>query len=170
MPFKNNQYFALGAFLHRVITQQSLASYNWARDSTRQYPCPYPSPATIALHMESEEEWYTRAGHDLHLVDLLFQAHIQTTCRMSQWVDHFPNQDRVLECLMAEGLFDWQELDHIHIAEVQANWFSVALMERVLERVENLEGRVSLFLLWGLLMGLIFSCLGGGPSFPVGCL
>ena len=65
---------------------------------------------------------------------------------MSQQVDRFPNRDRVLERLMAEGLFDRREPDHIHIAEVRANWLSVALTERVLERVENLEGRVSLFL------------------------
>ena len=75
-------------------------------------------PAAIALHMESGGEWYTHAGRDLHLVDLLFQACIQTACWMSQRVDLFPNQDRVLECLMAEGLFDCQEPDHIHIAEV----------------------------------------------------
>ena len=46
---------------------------------------------------------------------------------------------------MVEGLFDRWELDCIHIAEVHANWLSVGLTEWVLERVENLEGRVSLF-------------------------
>ena len=46
---------------------------------------------------------------------------------------------------MAEGLFDQREPDHVHIAEVHANWLSVALTERVLERVKNLEERVSLF-------------------------
>ena len=106
MPFDNNQYFARGAFSHRVITRQSLASYDRARDSTQQYPHPYPSPAVIALRMESGEELYTHAGRDLHLVDLLFQARIQTAHRMSQRVDRFPNQDRVLEHLMAEGLFN----------------------------------------------------------------
>ena len=133
MPFENNQYFTRGAFQHHIITHHSLASYDRARDSTRLYPRPYPSPATIALHMESGEEWYTHAGHDLHLVDLLFQAHIQTTRRMSQRVDCFPNWDRVLERLMAEGLFNRREPDHEHIAEMQANWLSVALTERVLE-------------------------------------
>ena len=167
MPFENNQYFARGAFSHRVITQQSLASYDWARDSTRQYPHPYPSPAVIALRMESGEEWYPHAGHDLHLVDLLFQACIQTARQMSQRVDCFPNRDWVLERLMAEGLFDRREPDHIHITEVHANWLSVALTERVLERVENLEGRVSLFLFDAPLR--LISCLGGGPLFPVGC-
>ena len=103
MPFENNQYFTCGAFSHRIVTCQSLASYDRARDSTRQYPCPYPLPAAIALRMESGEEWYTHAGRDLHLVNLLFQARIQTACWMSQWVDRFPNWDRVLECLMAEG-------------------------------------------------------------------
>ena len=83
------------------------------------------------------------AGRDLHLIDLFFQARIQTARRMSQCVDRFPNQDRVLEQLMAEGLFDRREPDHNHIAEVRANWLSVALMERVLERVENTKGRVS---------------------------
>ena len=77
------------------------------------------------------------------MIDLLFQSWIQTARRMSQHVDRFPNQDRVLERLMVEGLFDRREPDHVHIAEVQANWLSVALTERVLERVENVEGRVS---------------------------
>ena len=142
MPFEDNAYFARGAFSHRVITRQSLASYDRARDSTRQYPHPYPSPAAIALRMESGEEWYTHAGHNLHLVDLLFQARIQTARQMSQRVDRFPNQDRVLERLMAEGLFDRCEPDHEHIVEMWANWLSVALTERVLEQVENVEGRV----------------------------
>ena len=61
---------------------------------------------------------------------------------MSQRVDRFPNQDRVLERLMVEGLFDHREPDHIHITEVRANWLSVALTERVLEQVENVEGWV----------------------------
>ena len=93
--------------------------------------------------MEGEGDWYNHAGQDLHLIDLLFQSRIQTARRMSQRVDRFPNRDRVLERLMAEGLFNRREPDHIHIAEVWANWLSVALTERVLERVENVEGRVS---------------------------
>ena len=133
MPFENNQYFAHGAFQQRVLTRQSLASYNQARDSTRQYPHPYPSPTTIALRMESGEDWYNHTGRDLHLVDLLFQARIQTAHRMSQRVERFPNRDRVLERLMVESLFDCHNLDHVHIAEMCANWISVALMERVLE-------------------------------------
>ena len=143
MPFENNSYFTRGSFQHRVITCQSLASYNRARDSTRQYPRPYPSPVTIALRMEGEGDWYNHAGRDLHLIDLLFQLRIQTAHRMSQRVDRFPNRDQVLERLMAEGLFDRREPDHVHIAEMRANWLSVALTERVLERVENVEGRVS---------------------------
>ena len=153
MPFENNQYFARGSFQHRVLTRQSLASYDRARDSTRQYPHPYPSPAAIALRMESGDDWYNHAGHDLHLIDLLFQARIQTARRMSQRVDRFPNRDRVLERLMAEGLFDRRDPDHVHIAEMRANWMSVALTERVLERVENTEGRVSSFSLVSLLQG-----------------
>ena len=142
MPFENNQYFARGSFSHHTITRQSLASYDWARDSTCQYPRPYPLPAVIALHMDNEEGWYTHAGRNLHLVNLLFQARIQTTRRMSQRVDRFPNQDRTLERLMVEGLFDCRDLDFRDISEMCANWMSVALMERVLERVENLEGQV----------------------------
>ena len=106
MPFKNNQYFARGAFQHHVLTHQPLASYNRARDSTCQYPRPYPLPAAIVLHMEGEGDWYNHASQDLHLINLLFQLRIQTPCRMSQCVDRFPNQDRVLERLMVEGLFN----------------------------------------------------------------
>ena len=147
MPFENHSYFARGAFSHRAITRQSLASYDRARDSTRQNPRPYPSPTVIALCMEGDGDWYNHAGRDLHLIDLLFQARIQTARRLSQRVDRFPNRDRVLERLMAEGLFDRREPDHVHIAEMRANWLSVALTERVLERIENVEGRVSSFFL-----------------------
>ena len=142
MPFENNSYFARGSFQHRVISRQSLASYDWARDSTCQYPRPYPSPAAIALRMEGDGDWYNHAGRDLHLIDPLFQSRIQTAHRMSQRVDRFPNWDLVLERLMAEGLFDHQEPDHVHIAEMWANWLSVVLTERVLERVENVKGWV----------------------------
>ena len=62
MPFENNSYFARGTFQHRVITRQSLAVYDRARDSTRQYPRPYPLPATIALRMEGDGDWYNHAG------------------------------------------------------------------------------------------------------------
>ena len=106
MPFENNSYFARGPFQHCIITRQSLASYDQARDSTHQYPRPYPSPAAIALCMEGDGDWYNHAGRDLHLINLLFQLRIQTACCMSQCVDRFPNQDWVLEQLMAEGLFD----------------------------------------------------------------
>ena len=143
MPFKDNSYFARGSFQHHVISRQSLTSYDRARDSTHQHPHPYPSPATIALRMENGEDWYNHAGWDLHLINLLFQLHIQTARCMSQCVDRFPNWDQVLERLMVEGLFDRCEPDHVHIAEMRANWLSVALTERVLERVENVEGRVS---------------------------
>ena len=44
---------------------------------------------------------------------------------------------------MAEGLFNRQEPDHIHIVEMWANWLSVALTEGVLEGVGNVKGRVS---------------------------
>ena len=142
MPFENNSYFARGTFQHCVITRQSLASYDQARDSTRLYPHSYPSPAAITLRMEGDGDWYNHAGRDLHLVNLLFQSRIQTARRMSQCVDRFPNQDRVLERLMAEGLFNRREPDHVHIAEVRANWLLVALTERV----ENVEGRVRISL------------------------
>ena len=93
--------------------------------------------------MEGDGNWYNHTGRDLHLINLLFQSCIQTACRMSQHMDRFTNWDRVLERLMAEGLFNHREPDHVHMAEMRANWLSVALTERVLERVENVEGRVS---------------------------
>ena len=115
MPFENNSYFARGAFQHCIITCRSHTSYDQAQDLTQLYPRPYPLPATITLCMETGEDWYNDAGRDLHLVDLLFQSRIQTARRMSQRVDRFPNRDRVLECLMAEGLFNRREPDHGHI-------------------------------------------------------
>jgi hypothetical protein len=95
--------------------------------------------------MEGDQDWYHHSGSDLHLPDLLFQARIQTACRMSQRVELFPGRDRVLEWLMSEGVFDRREPDHVGIGEERAMWLSVAMTERVLERVENLESRVWFF-------------------------
>ena len=142
MPFEQDSYFARGAFSHRSISRQSRMVYSRARDSTRQNPHPYPSPATISLRMETGDEWYHHAGWDLQLADLLFQARIQTACRLSQRVELFPRRDQVLERLMSEGLFDRREPDIPQSGEEQAMWLLVAMTERVLERVENLESRV----------------------------
>ena len=68
---------------------------------------------------------------------------------------------------MAEGLFDRREPDHIHIAEMRANWLLVVLTERVLERVENVEGRVSSSFLG--IFGKADSSLDGYPLFSTGC-
>ena len=167
MPFEDNSYFAHGAFSHRSLSRQSRAIYDRARDSTHHNPRPYPSLATISLCMETGDDWYRHAGRDLHFVDLLFQARIQTARRMSQRVELFPNRDRVLECLMSEGLFDRCEPDHVQVGEERAMWMSVALTERVLERVENLESRVwppsSLFRVTDSLV------LGSRPCFSLGC-
>ena len=70
---------------------------------------------------------------------------------------------------MVEGLFDQCEPDHVHIVEVRANWLSVALAEQVLERVENLEGRVSLFLFECSYNANPSSHLGGSSRLSVGC-
>ena len=118
--------------------------------------------------METRGDWYNDAGCDLHLVDLLFQSRIQTARRMSQRVDRFPNRDRVLEHLMAEGLFNRREPDHEHIAKMWANWLSVALTEHVLEHVENVEGRVCISSSYVVWFGLNSPFLDGGSSFSVG--
>jgi len=167
MPFEHNSYYSRGSFSRRTISRQSRAVYDRTRDSTRLNPCPYPSPAAISLRMEDGQDWYHHPGSDLHLSDLLFQARIQTARRMSQRVELFPNRDRVLERLMAEGVFDRRAPDHVGIGEERAMWLSVAMTERVLERVENLESRVCLWLSPLNVFADFF--LDRLPSFPVGC-
>ena len=142
MPLENNIYFAHGPFQPHVLSCQSQAVYDCAWDLTHLSSCPYLSPTTIALCMESRDDWYHHPRHDLHLVDPLFQACIQMVCQISQCVERFPNQDQMLERLMAEGLFDWCEPDHTHTAEEHTMWMSIGLSEWLLEQIENLKSWV----------------------------
>src|SRR5882762_5051116 len=67
---------------------------------------------------------------------------MQTACRMEDRSCRFPNRDRVLDRLIAEGTFDRMAPDYSNFAEEMAMHHSSAMVQRVLMRVEYLESEV----------------------------
>ena len=94
--------------------------------------------------MDAEgEAWYSSAGEDLYLKDFIFQARMQTARRAAQRWECFPRRDRVLDRLIEEGTFDRQSPDTPDTREELAMSHSVAMVQRLLMRIEFLEADVS---------------------------
>ena len=89
-------------------------------------------------------DWYHDEGQDLHQRDFIFLARMQMAHRMQQRAERFPDQDRVLECLMEEGTFDHRDPDVPDAREELAMAHSSAMAQRLLMRVERIEREVSI--------------------------
>ena len=87
-------------------------------------------------------DWYHDEGQDLHQRDFLFLAQMQTACRMQQRAERFPDQDRVLECLLEEGTIDRHDPDVPNTREELAMAHSLAMVQRLLMRIERIKREV----------------------------
>jgi hypothetical protein len=106
----------------------------------------------MMLRMDaSGEDWFRDDGQDLHLSDFVFISRMQTARRLSQRIERFPGRDLVLDRLMQEGTFDRRESSSLHAGEEFAMNQASAMVQRLLMRVEALEGDVSN---WNFLNGL----------------
>ena len=143
-----NRYFVRGSFQHRTISRMSRANHSRSRLSTRYHPAPYRFPSLMMDQVDSPSyNWYHDEGQDLHQRDFLFLAWMQTARRMQQWVERFPDRDRVLERLMEEGTFDRRDPDMPDAREELAMAHSSAMVQRLLMRIEKVEREVSVCLL-----------------------
>ena len=62
---------------------------------------------------------------------------------MLQCMSHFPGRNQILERLMIEGIFDREELGLWNDAKEYALHHATAMCQRLLVRMEELEGVVS---------------------------
>ena len=147
MPLQSNgqSYSTRGHFSHRTVTRLSVGVHTRARLTTRVAPRPYPTAADIAYRMDTiapNDPWYNHLGDDLFYRDFIYQARIQSARRMSQRVSLFPGRDQILERLMVEGTFDREEQGFRNDAEENAIHHATAMCQRLLVRIEDLEGSV----------------------------
>jgi hypothetical protein len=141
-----NRYWIRGAFQTRSISRMTTTLYSRARNSTRTSPLSYPTPEEIVDRMDVEgNTWYVDVGEDLFLRDFVWQARMQTARRQEERSRRFPGRDRVLERLITEGTFDRQDPDSLVTSEEFAMAHASAMTQRLLMRIEFLEGEVSDF-------------------------
>ena len=99
----------------------------------------------VAARIDAEtanDLWYSQLGDDLFYRDFIFQNHLQSARRMAQRMDRFPARDRILERLILEGTFDREESGLQNDAEENAIHHATAMCQRLLMRIEDLEGSV----------------------------
>ena len=106
MPVDHSGRFRVsGAYRGRTISRMTRSHYSRTRTSPRSNPVPYPAREAIMVRMDVEgEEWSSSAGEDLYLKDFIFQARMQTARHAAQRWERFPRRDRVLDCLIEEGV------------------------------------------------------------------
>src|SRR5258705_796306 len=140
-------YWAHGNFHSHVVTRMLNINHPHACGTTRFSPIPYPSSDTIIAQMDADNDhWYHDTGADLHPRDFVFQARIQTACRLSQRAVHFPSRDLVLERLLEEGTFDREAPELRSHSKEYAMAHASAMVNCLLMRIETLESQASDFL------------------------
>ena len=89
------------------------------------------------------DPWYNRLRDNLFYRDFIFQTRLQSARCIAQRMDRFPCYDRILKCLMLEGTFDREESGLRNDAEENALHHATTMCQRLLVRIEDLEGLVS---------------------------
>ena len=138
------KYYVTGDFGEHRISRMTRSIPTRARNSTRLYPIPYRSPSDIIERVDGPgQSWYQEEARDLHLRDFVWHTSMQTARRLQDRVSRFSNRDRVLERLLAEGIFDREEPNTPDARESFAMAHSSSMVQRLLMRIETLESEVS---------------------------
>jgi hypothetical protein len=139
----SGHYWVVGPYHTRTISRMTRVAYSRARNSPRHTADPYPSPIHMMTRMDaSGQEWFSDVGEDLYLRDFIFHTRMQTARRMSERSARFPRHDRVLDRLMEEGTFDRSDRDIQNPSDELAMAHSAAMVQRLLMRIEALEGDI----------------------------
>src|SRR5882762_12033326 len=129
-----NRYFVPGVYNDRVISCTTRYTHPRTHNSTRSAPIPYPTPEAMMAHVDAPmgNAWYRDPADDLFLQDFLFHMRMQTARWIEDQSHRFPNHDRVLDQLIAEGPFDCVAPNSPNIPEEMAMHHSSAMVQRLL--------------------------------------
>ena len=137
------KYYVTGDFGERRISRMTLSIPNRAQNSSRLYPIPYRSPNEIMECVDGpRQSWYQEEARDLHLRDFVWHTSMQTARHLQDCSSCFPNCDHILERLLADGIFDWEEPNTPDARESFAMAHSSLMVQRLLMRIETLESKV----------------------------
>src|ERR1700743_847458 len=140
-----SRYFVPGAFGTHTISRMSRMSHSRAANSSRMYPCPYPSALFLIERIDQAGDgWYGDCADDLHLRDFIWFARMQPARHMSISGQQPRGGDQVLERLLEEGTFDQVKPNVPNVVEEFCMAYSAAIGQRLLVRIEGLERRVRL--------------------------
>ena len=146
MPRDNlNRYYVPGGYGQRTITRMSQMAYARSANSTAMYARPYATADSLIQRVDGQgEDWYHNEANDLHLCDFIWFAWMQTARRMQDRGTRVRNIDHVLDQLLVEGIFDWEEPNMRSAAKEMSVVHSAAMVQRLLMQIESLEHRVRL--------------------------
>ena len=146
MPRDNlNRYYVHGGYGQRTITHMSRMAYTRSANSTAMYARPCAMADSLIQRVDGQgEDWYHDEANNLHLRDFIWFARMQTARRMRDKGTRVRNIDWVLDRLLVEGIFDWEEPNMRSAAEEMSMVHSAAMVQRLLMWIESLEHRVCL--------------------------
>ena len=118
----------------------SRMAYARSANSTAMYACPYATAYSLIQRVNQQgEDWYHDKANDLHLRDFIWFAQMQTARRMRDWGTRVRNIDQLLDWLLVEGTFDWEEPNMRSAVEEMSMAHSAAMVQRLLMRIESFE-------------------------------
>ena len=146
MPRDNlNCYYVPGGYGQRTITRMSRMAYSCLANSMAMYAHPYTTADSLIQRVDGQgEDWYHDKANDLHLRDFIWFARMQIAHRMRDRGTRVRNINRVLDRLLVEGIFDWEEPNMRSAAKEMSMAHSAAMVQRLLMRIESLKHRVRL--------------------------
>jgi len=137
------RYWVEGVFRHRTISRPTRPLSDCPRNSLATTPLPYPNTATLINWVDARgDDWYQDTARDLSLRDFVWWTRLQSARRMTQRAERYPTRDRVLERLLEEGIFDRVEGETRNTGAEFPMAYSAAMTQRLLMRIEGLEGQV----------------------------
>ena len=114
-------------------------------NSTAMYTHPYTTTNFLIQRIDQQgENWYHDEANNLHLHDFIWFARMQSACRMGDRETRVRNIDQILDQLLVEGVFDWEEPNMRSAVEEMSMAHSAAMAQRLLMRIESLEHCVHL--------------------------
>ena len=123
----------------------SRMAYSRLANSMAMYTCPYATAGSLIQRVDQQgEDWYHDEANDLHLRDFIWFAWMQTARQMRDRGTRVRNIDQVFDQLLVEGIFDREESNMRSAVEEMSMAHSVAMVQRLLMRIESLKHWVHL--------------------------
>jgi hypothetical protein len=125
-----------------TITRHTRGTFPHARCSILRGS--YPSPGSVIDRVDKEgNDWYRDRFSDLYLSDFIWAQAMVTARKQGERRERQPGRDRALEALIDRGISDRDAPEMRNQTEETAMRHASAMSQRLLTRLEYLEGKVN---------------------------